>query len=77
MLSWLWAHGRRVPEDLAVVGCDDVPAAGLEPISLTTVDQQADRMGRLAVELLVERLAGRTDARHLLVAPELRVRRSA
>ena len=77
MLSWLWAHAARVPEDLAVVGCDDIPAAGLEPISLTTVDQQADRMGRLAVELLVERLTGRTASRHLLVAPELRVRRSA
>lgn len=76
-LSWMWQHGHRAPDDLAVAGCDDVPAAGLEPISLTTVDQQALTMGELATRLLIERLAGRTEARHVVVPPVLRVRRSA
>lgn len=76
-LSWLWEHGHRIPQDLAVAGCDNVPAGGLQPISLTTVDQQAQQMGKMAARLLIERLAGRTTPRHLVVAPRLRVRRSA
>lgn len=76
-LSWLWEHGRRTPGDLAVAGCDDVPAAGLQPISLTTIDQQAQWMGELAARLLIERLAGRTEPQHVVVPPRLQVRRSA
>lgn len=76
-LSWLWDRGHSTPGDLAVVGCDDVPAAGFEPISLTTIDQHAQQLGELAARLLIERLAGRTEPRHVLVPPRLQVRRSA
>ncbi|GAA1854284.1 LacI family DNA-binding transcriptional regulator [Microlunatus capsulatus] len=74
VLDRLLERGGRAPDDLAVAGCDGVPAAALRAVSLTTVDQQAAEMGGLAARLLVERLAGRAEPRHVLVPPQLVVR---
>lgn len=52
------ALGRRVPDDVAVVGFDDIPAARLSNPALTSVAQHPDRLGRRAAELLFERLEG-------------------
>jgi LacI family transcriptional regulator len=49
--------GRRVPEDLAVVGYDDIELAAFTVPPLTTVAQPRREMGRAAVRLLVNRLA--------------------
>lgn len=51
--------GLRVPEDVAVMGFDDIPMAKLVSPPLTTVAQFPERLGRRAVELLLERLVGR------------------
>ncbi len=45
--------GLRVPQDVSVVGYDDVPIAGHSRIRLTTVRSDAAQMGGRAVELLV------------------------
>ncbi|MBM7788598.1 LacI family DNA-binding transcriptional regulator [Tenggerimyces flavus] len=50
--------GARVPDDVAVMGFDDIPAAKLVSPSLTTVNLFQDRLGRQAAELLFERLRG-------------------
>jgi LacI family transcriptional regulator, galactose operon repressor len=50
--------GLRVPEDVAVVGFDDVPAAGLITPRLTTVAQFQENLGVRAAEMLLERLDG-------------------
>jgi DNA-binding LacI/PurR family transcriptional regulator len=47
------AHRIRVPEDLAVVGFDDIPAASLISPQLTTVHQPMAEKGRLAVSSLL------------------------
>ena len=49
--------GRRVPDDLAVVGFDDIELASYTTPPLTTVSQSASEVGRAAVELLLQRLA--------------------
>lgn len=50
-------RGRlAVPQDLSVVGFDDITAAGWAHIALTTVHQDADAIGRIAVERLAARL---------------------
>jgi LacI family transcriptional regulator len=70
--------GLRVPEDVAVVGVDDVPAASLRQVALTTVRQHAGEMGRRAVQLLLERLRGGHDDEpiEIVLRPRLIVRRT-
>jgi len=50
--------GRRVPEDIAVVGFDNVPLAQVFEPGLTTIAQPLRELGAVAAELLLERLAG-------------------
>jgi LacI family transcriptional regulator len=79
-LKALRQAGLRVPQDVALVGFDDVPlAAAIEP-ALTTVRQPIARLGSMASELLLNLLENPTDAQasvHRIVLPaELVVRDS-
>ncbi|MDF2989891.1 MAG: LacI family transcriptional regulator [Microbacterium sp.] len=58
VLRTLDAHGLRAPEDVSVVGFDDERAAVLLSPRLTTMRQPYGEMGRLAVELLRQAIAG-------------------
>ena len=71
--------GLRIPEDVAIVGFDDVPAARLVEPPLTTVAQYPERQGACAAELLMERLAGEgpAEGRRVSMPFDLIVRRSA
>jgi len=68
---------RRMPDDVAVIGYDDVPwALALDP-PLTVVRQPAVTMGRRAMELLLRRVEKPTrDVQLVVLQPELVVRRS-
>jgi LacI family transcriptional regulator len=70
-------YGRRVPEDLAVVGFDDIQIAEMVCPALTTVHQPMEQLGEQAVELLFERLKT-PDApwRQEILSTHLLVRRS-
>lgn len=58
--------GRRVPEDIAVVGFDNVPLAQVFEPSLTTIAQPMHELGAAAAELLLELLAGGNPAPRIL-----------
>jgi LacI family repressor for deo operon, udp, cdd, tsx, nupC, and nupG len=66
------AAGLRVPDDLAVVGFDDVPLASIFEPSLTTVAQPRRELGEQAMQLLLRRIQGEMPASitlpHTLVA---------
>jgi LacI family transcriptional regulator len=51
-------NGLKVPDDLAIVGFDDIPIARLVSPPLTTVSQFQQKLGRRAVEMILERLQG-------------------
>lgn len=69
--------GLRVPDDLSVVGFDDIALAGLHRISLTTIAQPLDFQAQLAVALLLERIENpRLPSRHERVDVQLMVRQS-
>jgi DNA-binding LacI/PurR family transcriptional regulator len=56
-LAALHRAGRRVPEDVSLTGFDDLPLAAISHPALTTVWQPRRERGRIAAELLVERMA--------------------
>ncbi len=76
VMSRLHELGLRVPEDVSVIGYDDTNIAGISAISLTTIHQPREEIGTLAIQLLVERIAGRTEDRHEELKPRL-VKRSS
>ena len=69
-------HGIRVPDDIALVGLDDIEMAARARVPLTTVSQHAERIGALAVEALIARLKGEHPPVRQLLQPELIVRQS-
>lgn len=69
-------RGLRVPEDLAVVGYNDSPIAGMLPVPLSSVHVPLEHMGTLAVDLLISRLKGEAP-RSITLMPELVVRSSS
>ena len=77
LLRALHERGRRVPEDVAVVGFDDMPEAGFFWPPLSTVRQDFAALGRQAVDLTVRTLQGDEHATAPGVPPELVVRRSS
>jgi len=71
-------RGVRVPEELSVVGFDDVEAAEIVTPALTTVRQPLAEMGRMAVSLLERLIEGqRIEALHVELRTQLVVRQSS
>jgi DNA-binding LacI/PurR family transcriptional regulator len=69
-------HGHRVPEDIRVIGYDDLPLATQTVPRLTTIRQDIGAGAKAMVDALFARIAGH-DAPGLEMAPELIVRDSA
>ena len=73
----LQEQGIRVPQEVSVLGFDDIPGAAFYSPSLTTVRQPLNRMGEVAAETLLNRLEGRREyPSDILIEPELVVRES-
>jgi LacI family transcriptional regulator len=68
--------GLRVPEDVSVIGFDDVNSAAYQNPSLTTIRQPWRKMAQVAAQTLLQRLNGSHVPREIRVEPELVVRES-
>ncbi|MGH9970222.1 MAG: LacI family DNA-binding transcriptional regulator [Pyrinomonadaceae bacterium] len=71
--------GRRVPEDISVLGFDDVYSAAFQNPPLTTIRQPLRQMGSMAAETLLKRIADGPKApypKQVTVEPELVIRQS-
>jgi DNA-binding LacI/PurR family transcriptional regulator len=70
-------QGLRVPEDIAIVGFDDIRLAGYSTPPLTTIYEPDVDHGRTAAEVLVELIQGKTPLeKHIKLATRLVVRQS-
>ena len=77
-LRALQEHGLRVPEDVAVVGWDDIAMASFTHPSLTTVAPDTTQIATMALDMLEERIAGYTGlGRHRIADHSFVVRESA
>ena len=72
------SRGMRIPEDVRLVGIDDVSYAKLLPVPLTTVRQPCREIGEAAMRAMLERIKQpRMPSREILLDGELIVRRSS
>jgi LacI family transcriptional regulator len=69
--------GIAVPDDMSIVGYDDIEIMSELPIPLTTVRVLSDEVGRRAARLLVDKLEGRHAGENFECAAEIVVRQSS
>ncbi|BCJ76278.1 LacI family transcriptional regulator [Catellatospora sp. IY07-71] len=77
-LQGLTVGGLRVPQDVALVGYDDIEFAGAAAVPLTSVRQPREQLGRTAAQMLLEEAENDGDHghRHVVFQPQLVVRQS-
>jgi DNA-binding LacI/PurR family transcriptional regulator len=80
LLRAMHEAGRRIPEEISVVGFDDIPEAPYFTPPLTTVRQDFGEVGSRSLRVLVDTISSRADGSALpagsLVAPEFVLRAS-
>lgn len=78
-LKYFYRKGVRVPEDLALMGYDDIEMVAMLPVALTTVRQRKHELGRTAAQMILERILAPDEAReyrNVTLQPRLVVRKS-
>jgi LacI family transcriptional regulator len=72
-------EGLRIPEDIALIGFNDIEFTAMKGIELTTIGQKKYEMGALAVKVLVEKIEGGESkplTEEILLKPELIIRKT-
>jgi LacI family transcriptional regulator len=70
-------HGLRVPQDVSVVGFDDIQSAAFHNPTLTTIRQPLNQMGMVAARILLQRIRGQEAFQDTVpILPELVIRES-
>jgi LacI family transcriptional regulator len=69
--------GLRIPEDMALVGFDDIEACAIKGVELTTISQKKYDMGAQAVTFLVEKIEHTgSHLKQMMLSPEIMIRKS-
>ena len=83
VLRTAFEQGRKIPDDLAVVGFDGIPESEFYNPSLSTINQNQNELGRTAVEELVRIIEKKLDPegviepKYITLTPELIIRQSS
>ena len=68
--------GQNLPSDMSIIGFDNLPSSEYVEPSLTTISQDGIRIGREAVRVILDRIAGKAIATKMILEPELIIRDS-
>ncbi|WP_347861105.1 LacI family DNA-binding transcriptional regulator [Salimicrobium sp. PL1-032A] len=69
-------HGLSIPEDIQLIGCDDIEACRYSSPPLTTVRQDKQKLGKLAAYMMNDLIQGERDRQEIQIDPELVLRGS-
>jgi len=69
-------HGYRVPEDVAIIGCDGIEACKYTSPPLSTIRQDKEKIGKLAALMLFDLMNRQMETSSVLIEPELIIRDS-
>lgn len=70
-------QGLRIPDDIAIIGIDNIPYAEFSNPALTSIDMRSERLGEFAVHRLLELINNPTEAKDdIVLEPRLIVRGS-
>ncbi|KMO87063.1 transcriptional regulator [Megasphaera cerevisiae DSM 20462] len=69
-------QGIIVPQEISVMGFDDIFFSQITEVPLTTIRQPAYQMGAKAAELLLQEIAGHIPAQHVVFEPAIKIRKS-
>lgn len=69
-------RGLRIPDDITITGYDNTFLAGIDAVSLTSVDTEAEQIGRVAASWLTSRDSMPSPGTEVLITPTLFTRRS-
>jgi DNA-binding LacI/PurR family transcriptional regulator len=69
-------QGLKVPDDVAVVGFDNILRGSYAPVPLTTIHQPTAEIGNMAVSTLIQKIAGQEVPARIILQPKLIVRES-
>lgn len=75
----IWDAGLKVPQDIALVGFNNVATTAIRRIEITTVSQKKQEMGRLGAKRLIDKIEknrGYKKPYHIVLEPGLIIRRS-
>lgn len=75
-VKYMLEAGVKIPEDVAVIGYDDIALASLSAIPLTTVRQPVRKIGRQAVDVIHKRINKQEIMNRIIYDPELVIRDS-
>ena len=73
----VFCTGLRIPEDIAIIGYDNIKISGFLPISLSSIDTHSQEVGQKAAEILMQRINNPNEPFHQIVLkPDLVIRES-
>jgi len=69
-------NGLSIPQDVAIVGFDNIKRGVVAPVPLTTIQQPANEVGRLAIEMILKKIKGELVKNRNILKPTLVIRDS-
>ena len=75
ILEYLWMHGLEVPEDISVIGIDNIEYGSLPRINLTTVEEKRYKIGKLGAQSMLDFLENKNQSPvNIVLKPNLIIR---